>query len=144
MEASLAIHSKAITIAENLFKYCVAPDDGKRIRETGSIAPASTLKHRKAKEAFRWAFQINAYNKRYFTQAAVHKGILMLLEKYDVRVPIVAGVSFDLWCIQQTKIVLHLCQRARKNHSGSFRFLGYRQAKSMDFLETIPLEEKGL
>ena len=133
------LESKANTIAANLFKYCIEPDGGKRVRETGSISPASTLKNRKAREAFSWANLLNRSKTRYFTQAGVRLGIMKLLENYDVQVPIVPGLPFELWLTQQSKVILHMCKRARKNSLASLRFLGYRQS-SMDWTDTIPME----
>ena len=58
--------SKGNFIAENLFKFCVAPDSGKRLRETGVVAPATTLKNKCARSAFEWAASVSQ-EKKYFT-----------------------------------------------------------------------------
>lgn len=59
MEPDHGLAAKAICISEYLYKHCVAPDDGKRLRETGLISPATSLKNRKAREAFLWARDVN-------------------------------------------------------------------------------------
>ena len=41
----LHLDGKAMWIANMLFEHCIEPDGGKRLRETGSIAPGSSLKH---------------------------------------------------------------------------------------------------
>lgn len=98
-----------------LYKNCIAPDNGKRVRETGSISPASCLKNGRARLAFSWAASV-AFSKRYFTEVAVRKALLKLIEMEGVRIPLGAGLPFELWLQQQTRSVLHLCQRARLAH----------------------------
>lgn len=137
---NVGLARKAICVAENLYKFCVAIDDGKRLRETGCIPPASTLKNRKCRDAFMWARRVNQYNQRFFTMAAVRMGIIRMLDTYSLNVPIVNGMTFEVWLIQQSKLVLHLCQRARKNSGSSLRFLAYRQSTSMDWMDTVPME----
>lgn len=110
-----SVGSKAIWIADMLYKYCIAPDNGKRVRETGSISPASCLKNGRARLAFSWAASV-AFSKRYFTEVAVRKALLKLIEMEGVRIPLGAGLPFELWLQQQTRSVLHLCQRARLAH----------------------------
>lgn len=139
--AEVGMVSKAIWISENLYKYCIAPDNGKRVRETGSISPATSLKNQRAKEAFSWAGSVQQC-KRFFTEAAVRLGVSMLLEKKNVKIPIVGGLSTELWLQQQTKLVLHLCQRARKNFGSQYRFPAYRQSCTMDWQDTIPMEAR--
>lgn len=129
-----SVGSKAIWIADMLYKNCIAPDNGKRVRETGSISPASCLKNGRARLAFSWAASV-AFSKRYFTEVAVRKALLKLIEMEGVRIPLGAGLPFELWLQQQTRSVLHLCQRARKNFGSSLR-----QSRSMDWQETLPME----
>jgi len=129
-----SVGSKAIWIADMLYKYCIAPDNGKRVRETGSISPASCLKNGRARLAFSWAASV-AFSKRYFTEVAVRKALLKLIEMEGVRIPLGGGLPFELWLQQQTRSVLHLCQRARKNFGSSLR-----QSRSMDWQETLPME----
>ncbi len=137
--ASISLISKALWICENLYKNCVAPDDGKRIRETGAIAPAGTLKNSRARSAFLWASEVG-FNKRFFTEASVRLGILKLVEKEGVSIPCHVGIPYELWLQRETKTVLHLCQRSRRNFGAQLRFPAYRQLKSMDFMETLPME----
>lgn len=91
MADATSVISKALWICENLYKYCVAPDGGKRTRETGAIAPAGTLKNFRARFAFLWASEVG-FNKRFFTEAAVRLGILKLLEKK--KFPFLAALEF--------------------------------------------------
>ena len=143
MEDTATLKTKAICIADHLYRFCVAPDDGKRVRQTGSIAPAGSLKNRKARQAFCWASQVKKFNERYFTLSAVQKGIELLVATWDLKPPLV-GLSFELCLTQQSKQILHLCQRARKNASDSLRFLAYRQSSfNMDWVDTVPLEAWG-
>ena len=65
----------------------------------------------------------------------------MLLLKPHVAVPLV-GLPHDLWVESQAKVVKRLAQRARRNLLGSLRFLAYQQSKTMDWEETMPLEER--
>lgn len=139
--AEVGMVSKAIWISENLYKYCIAPDNGKRVRETGSISPATCLKNQRARDAFGWAGSVQQC-KRFFTEAAVRLGISKLLEKTDVKIPIVGGLSTELWLQQQTKLVLHLCKRARKNIAAQYRFPAYRQSSIMDWQDTLPMEAR--
>lgn len=139
MADATSVISKALWICENLYKYCVAPDGGKRIRETGAIAPAGTLKHFRARFAFLWASEVG-FNKRFFTEAAVRLGILKLLEKKEISIPCSSGIPYELWLQRETKTVLHLCQRSRRNFGSQLRFPAYRQQKSMDYMETLPMD----
>ena len=132
---------KSRYIAESLYRFCVVPDDGKRLRETGSVSPSSTLKCRAAKAAFEWASSV-PHKKKYFTLAACREAIQLLAKKPDVHIPQVVGLPLELWLEQQAKIVLHLCQRSRKNSGSALRFQSYRQSCSMDWVETVPYEAR--
>ena len=129
-----SVGKKAIWIAGMLYKNCIAPDNGKRVRETGSIPPASSLKNHGARSAFSWAASVT-FSKRFFTEVAVRNGILKLIDMEGVRIPVGAGLNFELWLQQQTRLVLHLCQRARKNFGSQLRL-----SSSMDWQETLPME----
>ena len=47
--------SRASFIAESIYKTCIVPDAGTRLRETGAISPANSLKSVRARKAFEWA-----------------------------------------------------------------------------------------
>lgn len=134
-----SILSKARVIADALYEHCFLPDNGKRIRESGTIPPASTLKNKSCRAAFRWAGKIK-HKKKYFTLSAVRKGIQRFLKMEGVEIPTVAGLPHELWLEQQSKLVVHLCQRTRKNVCSALRFPAYRQACIMDWQETIPIQ----
>jgi len=136
-----ALMAKAKFIADCLYKTCVAMDDGKRLRETASISPAQTLKSLKARRAFEWASNV-ARQSRFYTMAACRLGVELLLGYPNVEVPILGTLSKDVWVQQQGKIVMHLCQRARRNSgSASLRFPAYRQSRSMDWEETQLMQD---
>ena len=138
---NINLELKALVIADNLYKSCVVADAGKRLRETGSISPGSSLKQTNTNFAFRWVNEVDCRcSRRYFTQAACQLGIKKLLEKPGVQIPAVVGLPFELWPTQQARIVQHLCQRARKTVGSSMRFQRYRQARTMDWAETIPMQ----
>lgn len=132
--------AKGAFIADCLYTYCVLPDSGERLKRTGAICPSTTLKSSIGRKAFQWATQVQG-RKKFFTTAACRKGVEMLLLKPDVVVPLV-GLPHDLWVLSQTKVVKRLAQRARRNLGGSLRFLTYQQSKSMDWEETLPVEER--
>ena len=54
-----ALLAKAAFIADNLYQTCVAPDGGQRLRETGAISPATSLKNFRARRAFEWASHVS-------------------------------------------------------------------------------------
>lgn len=136
-----ALMAKAKFIADCLYKTCVAMDDGKRLRETGSISPAQSLKSLNARRAFEWASNV-ASQSRFYTMAACRLAVDLLLSYPNVEVPILATIPKDMWVQQQGKIVLHLCQRARRNSgSASLRFPAYRQSRSMDWEETQLMQD---
>ena len=136
-----SLESKALVIADNLYRSCVAPDAGKRLRETGSISPGSSLKQSNTNSAFRWVNEIGCRSSpRFFTEAACQLGIKKLLEKPGVEIPAVVGLPFELWLTQQARIVQHLCQRARKTVGSALRFQRIRQSRTMDWAETLPMQ----
>jgi hypothetical protein len=136
-----SLESKALVIADNLYRSCVAPDAGKRLRETGSISPGSSLKQSNTNSAFRWVNEIDCRSSpRFFTEAACQLGIKKLLEKPGVEIPAVVGLPFELWLTQQARIVQHLCQRARKTVGSALRFQRIRQSRTMDWAETLPMQ----
>ena len=136
--ASLA---KGKFIADSLYRTCVAPDGGQRLKETGSIAPAGSLKCLAARHAFQWASKVSEQS-RFYTLAACRMGVKLLLEYPGVQVPLLGTIPLDLWIEQQAKMVMHLCGRARRNSgSATLRFPAYRQARSMDWEETLPMQD---
>lgn len=137
-----ALAAKAQFIAECLYKSCVLPDNGKRVKETGSISPASSLKHHAARKAFTWASKV-AYNSRFFTHAACRLGVEKLLDNYNLEVPVLKQSPRALWVEQQSRIIMHLCARSRRNcGSAQFRSRSYRQLGVMDWEQTLALEAR--
>ena len=131
--------SRARFIAENIYRTCISPDDGVRLRETGVISPAPTLKSHRAREAFQWAGHVNMETK-FFTKAACREAVKKLLVMPRVEVPQFPFQTKEHWIEQQAKIIQHLCQRSRKNCGSSMRFPAYRQSRTMDWQETLPME----
>lgn len=133
------LYSKAGFIAENLYKFCFIPDGGKRIRETGSIAPGLTLKSKGTRVAFQWAAGVK-HKSRFFTLAALRSGVKRLTKMEGVIIPTV-GVPFDFWVECQAKNLKHLCARARKNSGSTMRFAAYHQSSfgMTDWQETLPM-----
>ena len=129
-----ALGAKAVFIAENLYRHCVLPDGGQRLNKTASISPATSLKHKAAREAFSWAARVGS-KKKFFTLAACRKAVRILLSKDDVNVPF-SGLPMDMWVEAQAKLIMHLAQRSRINSGSSLRFLCYRQSTIMDWEET--------
>ena len=129
---------KSIFIAEKLFKHCISPNGGKRLRETGSISPGTSLKHGGARKAFSWCNFVPKET-RFFTLASIRMAIKRLLVTQQLQPPCVAGLSFEIWLENQAKCILHLCQRSRKNCSAQFRFASYNQKRLMDFQDTMPM-----
>lgn len=144
MEAdSCSLESKALVIADNLYRACVAPDSGRRLRESGCISPGSSLKQTRTSQAFEWVNQLNIKSaSRYFTLAACEHGIKKLLERPGVVIPSVVGLPFELWLVQQARLVQHLCQRARKTIGSRLRFARLRQSRTMDWTETLAFEAR--
>ena len=132
--------AKANFIAEKLFQHCVVPDSGKRLRETGSISPASTLKNKEARAAFEWAATVNTQKKNISPLLRVEWLLEKLFQMKGVDIPVVPHLPVDMWVEIQAKTICHLCQRCRRNSGSQLRFRGYRQRCSMDFQETLPLE----
>ena len=133
-----ALHLKGLFIADALYRHCVLPDGGERLKKTGAISPATSLKHVAARKAFAWAGHVGEGKKK-FTLAACRRGVQLLFDKPDVVIPLV-GLPHHLWVESQAKTVMRLAQRARKNCQASLRFLGYQQSKYMDWEETQPVE----
>ena len=105
--------AKSEWIATKLYETCVLPDDGLRLRKTGSISPSTSLKTRACKDAFRWAGDVGG--KRFFTLKACRLAVAKLLQLPGVEVPLVGGLTRAAWVEQQAKYVLYFSQRARKN-----------------------------
>ena len=136
--------SRATFIADNLYHTCVSPDDGQRLRESGVISPAGTLKSRKAREAFAWAGNVKTEAHKYFTKAACRDAVKRLLKMPRVEIPLLPGYPLEFWIEQQASAVQHFCQRTRKNVGSSLRFRTDRQMCSMDWEETLPMEVPNL
>ena len=135
-----ALLAKAAFIADNLYQTCVVPDGGQRLRETGAISPATSLKNVRARRAFEWASHVS-YQAKFFTLAACRLGVQQLLRYQNVDVPVLATTPKDTWVEQQAKLVMQLCARSRKNcGSARLRTLSYRQAGLMDWDQTMPLQ----
>ena len=67
--------------------------------------------------------------------------ISRLLTRENLTIPFVSGLPFELWLERQSKHILHLCQRSRKNCSAQYRFQSYRQKSwTMDWADTVPME----
>lgn len=126
----LNVDRKALFIADHLYRECVLPDRGKRLSETGSISPALSLKIHSARKAFEWAAEAPE-SSRFFTKAAVRRGIELLMRQDNVQIPHLAGLPYPLWLEQQTKIIIHLCHRSRKNSCAKYRFASSCQARRM-------------
>ena len=138
--SALSLFAKACFIADNLFQTCVLVDNGKRLRETGSVAPATTLKAVVARKAFEWAGRVTQQRK-FFTLASCRLAIKLLVDRKGVQYPQIPSLPYDCWVEQQAKIVCHLCQRCRRNSGSVMRFAGYKQSQlTMDWAETVPLE----
>lgn len=133
-----ALRAKGEFIADSLYKHCILPGDGRRLKQTASISPGTSLKHRQARDCFAWANRVGE-NKKFFTLAACREGVRLLLEKPMVEVPF-SGMSRDMWIQSQAKVIMHLCQRSRINCGSSFRFMRYQQSKIMDWEDTLPLQ----
>lgn len=130
--------SRAKFIAESLYRECIDKDGGVRLRQTGALSPAGSLKSHNARFAFDWASHI-PMERKFFTKAACRMAIQTLLSMPNVEVPRLPGMPLELWIEQQAKVVQHLCQRSRKNRGSSMRFPAYRQL-SMDWTDTLPME----
>lgn len=130
--------TRARFIAESIYRECIDKDGGERLRLTGALSPARTLKNQKAKFAFDWAGAI-PLDRKYFTKAACRMAIKQLLSMPKVQVPVLPGMPVEMWIEQQAKVIQHLCQRSRKNRGSGLRFAAYRQ-RSMDWTDTVPME----
>lgn len=130
--------SRAQFIAEQLYRTCILPDSGVRLKETGAISPANTLKCVKARVAFAWAGKIK-HNQKFFTKAVCRLAISRLMLMPKVEPPSIYGLPREFWEEQQSRVVLRLCQRSRKNFGSCLRFRGYHQSL-MDNLQTFPME----
>lgn len=133
-----SLKAKIAYISHWLYTSCVLPDDGTRLRETGCLAPARSLKNKVARQAFKWASNV-AYAEKIFTMAACRGGITHMMRLHKLELPLVAGQTEEDWIENQTKIIHHLCQRARKNCGSALRFAGYRQSRAMDWEQTVPM-----
>ena len=109
--------SKVRYISQELYRHCVQPDAGERVRTTGSLAPKGSLKHRSCREAFVWCGGIHEH--RFFTRSAVKTALVRLLDFYELEVPICnsPGLTRADWLKGQAKLIQHLCKRAVKNAS---------------------------
>lgn len=128
---------KSWLIAEALHKHCILPDS-ERVKRTGSIPPSSTLKHKKTRAAFAWARVVKGH--KFFTARAVKRALKLLVTKFEVAIPRIPGQTFQVWSQAQTELILHLCQRARKNFGSSLRYAGLHF--KMDNVETQMLIEE--
>ncbi|CAE7328479.1 unnamed protein product [Symbiodinium sp. CCMP2592] len=109
------LQTKVRYIAQELYRTCVEPDRGARVRGTGSLSPKISLRYRKGKEAFEWCRCV--HEPRYFTRTAVKGALNHLLDHYKIEVPLceLEGLTRKEWIRRQTKAVQHLCKRAVKN-----------------------------
>ena len=69
-----ALHLKGLFIADALYRHCVLPDGGERLKKTGAISPATSLKHVAARKTFAWAGHVGEGN-FFFTLAACRRGV---------------------------------------------------------------------
>ena len=53
--------SKVRYIAQELYRTCVEPDEGARVKATGSLSPKGTLKHKESKRVFAWSGEIHEH-----------------------------------------------------------------------------------
>lgn len=118
--------AKSTWIADQLYAHVVLPDNGLRLRRTGSISPSTSLKTRDAKSAFAWAGGVGG--KKFITLKACKMALARLFGMPGVEVPLVGGITRASWVEQQSKILLHFLQRARKNSLAIGR--GPRRRKS--------------
>ena len=130
------IGRKARHIAAQLHLACVRPDQGERVRKTGSIAPKSSLKFLCCRQAFAWCGAV--HEPRYFTRSAVKRALERLLDHYNVEVPLCPtdGLTRADWLKKQSKKIQHLCKRAVKNSLVPPR--GKEALAAMDDVETQP------
>ena len=110
----MSLQGKVRAIALNLHKHCVEPDQGERLRKTGSLSPKGSLRFKAGRQAFKWCERI--HEPRYFTKTAVKGALKLLLDKYEVEVPFGESERARAqWLMQQSRVVQHLCKRAVKN-----------------------------
>ena len=135
-----SLMTEAAFIADNLYQTCVVPDGGQRLRETGAISPATSLKNVWPRYAFEWASMF--HTKQIFLPWLLFRlGVQQLLRYQNVDVPVLATTPKNTWVEQQAKLVMQLCARSRKNcGSAPLRTLSYRQAGLMDWDQTMPLQ----
>ena len=99
--------AKASLIAELIFNHVIDKD---RLARTGSIAPANSLRPKRAREAFARVER----SRRFFTKSAVENAVRILIDKY-VEAPKMPGHTTDEWVASQAKSLHYLLKRAVKN-----------------------------
>ena len=99
---------KAAVIAEGIWGQLNLD----RFAQTGSLSEHWHLRTAAAREAFAWCGCCSA--NRYFTDKAIREGIKLLVRDKGLKLPDLPGVTFEKWLLDSTKLVGHLCRRARR------------------------------
>ena len=113
---AMARAEKISMISKLVFDHCVAPHT-ERIRQTGSILPTSSLRHKSTRDTLSWAKDLD--QGRYFTHALVRDVLTDILETHKVDLPCTPGFSQQKWVEDQSRI-LHKClKKARRKSTAS-------------------------
>ena len=139
MRRSPSFDEKALFVADQIYRFCIAPDGGQFLRQTGTIAPGGSLKMTKAREAFRWC-QGEEIKGRYFTLRLCEKAVSMLVAQKRIEVPALPGLCQTFWLTEQSRRLHYLCCRSKKNRLPCSN-PSSKEAKTeaMDDAETQPM-----
>ena len=105
---------KVFRITELIYKNCIQPDPD-RIKQTGTLLPTPSLRHKRTRECLSFARDIEG---RIFTQALVRDCLRALLAnpvKYSLELPCTPGFSSERWIQDESKVLHKLLKRARKS-----------------------------
>ena len=139
MRRSPSFDEKALFVADQIYRSCIAPDGGELLRLTGALAPGGSLKMSKAREAFRWC-QSEEIEGRFFTLRLCHKAVSLLVAQQRIEIPALPGLSQSFWLAEQAKRLHYLCCRSKKNRLAcSLPSSKEAKAEAMDDAETQPM-----
>ena len=119
--------SKVQKISELLYAH-LCRDHLEEIRQTGSLLPTKSLRHRVTRERLAWASSLDG---RWFTACVVRDALKDVMKNHsEIELPSLPGFTRDNWIDSTSTSLTTILQRAKKSSVPT----------AMDNLETQPYE----
>ncbi|CAE7568931.1 unnamed protein product [Symbiodinium natans] len=107
---------KGVQLTELLYRNLVIPDQA-RIKQTGSLLPTASLRHRQTREALAFVRDFDYEgHERLFTEKFVKACLRKLLEApYSLDLPCTPGFQKEAWTNEEGKRLHSLIKKARRS-----------------------------